>query len=101
MILMILAAFYEHNDVVGVESDVESSNSGNNNERIGTYSDKNFSDERRISIIQDNSKELIEKSERVEREAKDRRKQETSREKGTSSWFYSFNGSVQTDSRIG
>ncbi|XP_048506535.1 nose resistant to fluoxetine protein 6 isoform X2 [Athalia rosae] len=85
LVLMIVATLYEYNERRVAEKDrqsrdVESSSSGNNNERKSTYPDKNFQDERRISIIQDNSKELIEKNEQL-REDKDT-KSKTNGEKG-------------------
>ncbi|XP_046472647.1 nose resistant to fluoxetine protein 6 [Neodiprion pinetum] len=82
LLLMILATAYEYNDTRGRESDVESSASGNNNENISTYPDKNFLDERRISIIQDTSKELIEKTEMEREGAGEQGKKETKLEKG-------------------
>ncbi|XP_043275158.1 nose resistant to fluoxetine protein 6-like [Venturia canescens] len=60
--LMLCAAICEYRSH-GDEKDVESTSNGasNNNERISTYADKNIPEERRISMIQDNGKELIDK----------------------------------------
>lgn len=62
--LMLLATIYDYRKLK-TEPDVEStSEANNNNERNGTYIDKNFIEDRRISMIQENGKELIEKMRR-------------------------------------
>ena len=58
---MLCATIYEYKSY-DTETDVEATSNGtNNNERISTYADRNLTEERRISMIQDNGKELIEK----------------------------------------
>lgn len=83
VVLMLLAAIYDYSDSRVRDLDVESSSNSNNNEKLSTYPDKNFPDERRISIIQDNGKELIERSEMERKEVKTRRSEKTKRGKGT------------------
>lgn len=62
---MLCATIYEYKNYEP-ETDVESSSTHtNNNERINTYADRNLPEERRISMIQDNGKELIEKMDKV------------------------------------
>ncbi|XP_024945984.1 nose resistant to fluoxetine protein 6 isoform X2 [Cephus cinctus] len=77
LLLMIGATLYEHYRNDTEDPDLETSNVSNNNERISTYPDRNCSEERRISIVQDNGKELIEKINKTalaERQAEKREK---------------------------
>ncbi|KAK2584116.1 hypothetical protein KPH14_006557 [Odynerus spinipes] len=58
--LMICAAIYEQN--IQLETtDIESSSATNNNEKVVNFTDKNLNKESRISIVQENGEELIEK----------------------------------------
>lgn len=61
LLLMICATIYECR-VNEDESDVESSTTAsNNNERFSNFADRNLTEDRGVSIVQDNGKELIEK----------------------------------------
>lgn len=58
---MLLATMFDYKRLKSIP-DIESTSldAANNNEK-GVYIDKNFTEDRRISMIQDNGKELIDK----------------------------------------
>ncbi|KAK0159954.1 hypothetical protein PV328_007409 [Microctonus aethiopoides] len=65
ILLMIIATMYNYKELE-TDDNIESTSSGINNNERGIYIDKNcvLGNQRRLSMIQDNSKELIEKIEK-------------------------------------
>lgn len=57
---MLCATIYEYR-TTPTQKDVEASNVSNNNDRLGSFVNKNLNQDRRISMGQDNGDELIEK----------------------------------------
>ena len=64
MLLMICATVYEYRSFP-LAIDIESSNMSNNNDKSNTFVDKNLNKDRRISMIQENGEELIEKGTKI------------------------------------
>lgn len=62
---MLIATMYDYKELE-TDDNIESTSSGMNNNERGIYIDKNcvLGNQRRLSMIQDNSKELIEKIEK-------------------------------------
>ncbi|XP_076233140.1 nose resistant to fluoxetine protein 6 [Calliopsis andreniformis] len=70
LLLMLCATIYEYRTMPSLK-DVESSSMSNNNERLSNFSNKNLNQDRRISMVQDNGEELIEKGKELQKDLPD------------------------------
>ncbi|XP_034952182.1 nose resistant to fluoxetine protein 6-like [Chelonus insularis] len=82
ILLMVIASIYDYRQLT-IDPDVESTSHGiNNNEKSSTYVNRNFPEDKGITIIQDNDKDLIEKAGKNKRHLEDQSIHEKPREKG-------------------